>query len=92
MSGVAASSPGGPARRGRAAYAAYHSTAKKWHTVPVSTGAQAPRNMKDLLALQVVLLLLPLWLEPTNPAAFGAVATILGAAVAFLASLLYYDR
>lgn len=44
------------------------------------------------LAMQLVLLVLPLWLEPANPAATGAVATILGATVVFLGSLLYYDR
>lgn len=44
------------------------------------------------LALQVVLLLLPLWLAFANPAASGAVATILGATAVFIISLLYYDR
>ena len=41
---------------------------------------------------QALPLLLPLWLDFANPAASGAVATILGATAVFLASLLYYDR
>ena len=44
------------------------------------------------LALQALPLLLPLWLDFANPAASGAVATILGAIAVFIASLLYYDR